>query len=167
MKNIIVYTISIIIIMMGLVPFSTIGPASGNVDLNATDSNSTELRQLQPRQNLSETGSLEEHQQMILPIPIPIPIPTHSDVERIVMAIKMALKLEPGSDMQEYSLLRIQEILEDNFTFADGYTVNVNYTNGTGTEAEKDEVEDTKIVEKTLSFQVRKQDTDGSNINKE
>jgi hypothetical protein len=83
------------------------------------------------------------------------------------MAIKMALKLEPGSDMQEYSLLRIQEILEDNFTFADGYTVNVNYTNDTGTEAEKDEVEDTKIVEKTLSFQVRKQESDGSNINKE
>ena len=150
---------------MGLVPFSTTGPASGNVDLNATDSNSTELRQLQPRQNLSETGSLEEHQQMILPIPIPIR--THSDAERIVMAIEMALKLEPGSDMQEYSLLRIQEILEDNFTFADGYIVNVNYTNDTGTEAEKDEVEDTKIVEKTLSFQVRKQDTDGSNINKE
>ena len=84
MKNIIVYTISIIIVMMGLVPFSTIGPASGNVDLNAPDINSTELRQLQPRQNLSETGKLEEHQQMILPIPIP----THSDAERIVMAIK-------------------------------------------------------------------------------
>jgi hypothetical protein len=94
MKNLIVYTTFIIVIMIGFVLFSTIGHASGIDDLNTINGNLTELRQLQPRQNLSETVSLEEQQQMILPIPIP----THSDAERIMMAIKMALELEPSRD---------------------------------------------------------------------
>ena len=160
MKNIIAYTIFIIIVMMGLVLFSTIGPAIGTVGLSTTDSNITEL---QPQQNLSETESLEEYQQMILPIPTP----THSDAERIIMAIEMAIELEPGSDMQEYSLLRIQEILEDKFTFADGYTVSVNNTDDVGPDAERDEIKDTRMVEKTLSLQIRKQESRGSNIEKE
>lgn len=136
--------------MIGPVLLSTAVPAFSIVDLSTTDDNLTELQQ-------------QEQQQMILPIPIP----THSDAKRIMTAIKMALNLEPGSDMQQYSLLRIQEILENNFTSADGYTVHVNYTDDTTTEAETEEEEDTRMVEKTLSIQISDQQSDDSNITKE
>jgi hypothetical protein len=56
--------------------------------------------------------------------------------------------------------------LENNFTFADGYTVNVNYTGDLGTEAETTEEEDAKTVEKTLSVKINKKSGD-SNIAKE
>jgi hypothetical protein len=150
MNNVIIYTVFIIIIMIGLVLPSTAVHAFSIVDLSTTDDNLTELQQ-------------QEQQQMILPIPIP----THSDAERIMMAIKMALNLEPGSNMQQYSLLRIQEILENNFTSADGYTVHVNYTDDTRTEAETEEEEDTRMLEKTLSIQISNQKSGGSNITKE
>ena len=150
MNNVIIYMVFIIVIMIGLVSLSTTVPSFSIVDLSTTDDNLTELQQ-------------QEQQQMILPIPIP----THSDVERIMMAIKMALNLEPGSNMQQYSLLRIQEILENNFTSADGYTVHVNYTDDARTEAETEEEEDTRMVEKTLSIQISSQKSGSSNITKE
>jgi hypothetical protein len=134
----------IIIIMIGLVLLSTACPAFSIVDLSSTDDNLTEQQQ-QERKKI-----------------LPIPDSTHTDAERIIMAIKMALNLEPGSDMQQYSLFRIQEILENNFTLADGYTVNVNYTNGTRTKAETGGGEDTRMEAKTLLIQIRNQKSGGS-----
>jgi hypothetical protein len=60
----IIYTLFIIIIMIGLVFLSSAVHAFSIVDLTTTDDNMTELQQ-------------QEQQQMILPIPIP----THSDAE--------------------------------------------------------------------------------------
>jgi hypothetical protein len=134
----------IVIIMTGLVSLPTASPAFSIVDPSTTDDNLTEQHQ--------------QEQEKILPIPNP----THADAEIIVMAIKMVLELEPGSDMQEYSLLRIQEILEDNFTFAEGYTVHINYANDTRTEAETKEDEDTRMLAKTLSIQISNQRSGGS-----
>ena len=57
-------------------------------------------------------------------------------------------------------------ILENNFTFADGYTVNVNYIGDLGTEAETTEEEDAKTIEKALSVKINKK-SGGSNITKE
>jgi hypothetical protein len=140
----IIHTVFIIIIMIGLVLLSTACPAFSIVDLSATDDNLTEQQQ--------------QEQKKILPIPDP----THTDAERIVMAIKMALNLGPGSDMQQYSLLRIQKILENNFTLADGYTVNVSYTNGTKAKAETGGGEDTRMEAKTLLIQIRNQKSGSS-----
>jgi hypothetical protein len=143
--------VSIIKIMMvGLVLLSIAVPAFSIVDLSTTDGNMTELQQ-------------QEQQQTILPIPIP----THSDAERLLEAIEMALNLEAGSNMQQYSLLRIQEILENNFTSADGYTVHVNYTDDNRTEGETEEEENIRMVEKILSIQISNQKSGGSNVTKE
>jgi hypothetical protein len=146
----IIHTVFIIIIMIGLVLLSPACPAFSIVDLSSTDDNLTELQQ-------------QEQQQMVLPIPIP----THSDAERLMMAIEMALHLDPGSSMQQYSLLRVQEILENNFTSADGYTVHVNYTDDTRTEGETEQEEDRRMVGKTLSIQISNQKSGGSNITNE
>jgi hypothetical protein len=72
--------------------------------------------------------------------------------------------LKPWARKQyaQYSLLRIQEILENNFTLADGYTVNVNYTNGTKTKARTGGGEDTRLEAKTLLIQIRNQKSGSS-----